>query len=480
MIKLFPHQAEAEMLIKRNYLQGSIMPLYVLPTGGGKTVLFTDIAMKAMQKGSAALILVHKKDLIRQASATLRQFGVRHGIINAEYNADYSCKVQVASIGTIINRLGKIPIDFKLIIADECHHATSPTWRKVIDYYLAKGAKGLGVTATPCRGDGKGLGVQSGGLFDSLIVGPSIYELTKMGRLTPLRVFMPKSHIDFSEVSMQGGDLNRKQLSKATDKPKITGDAIKEYRRVCELEGRKVPAIAFCVDIKHSENVASEFSSAGFRAFAVHGKMQTEDVVRILKGLGNGSVDVVASCDMIGEGTDVPAVSCAIMLRRTMSMGLYLQQAGRALRVADGKKWAYLIDHVSNSMQHREAFMFLVSDYKIEWSLDGEMKSKRKRKDDDAIPAPVQCPSCYETHVRANVCPSCGHVYSVNKRQVIHEEGELKELTAADIEKLRIRKARKSEEAQADTLEKLYELAEKRGYKKGWAEHRHKARQARK
>jgi DNA repair protein RadD len=478
-LKLWEHQEDLEADIKNAYRAGFRAVLAVLPTGGGKTIMFTDIAMKAIAKGGYVLVLVHRKGLLKQASATLRKFGIRHGIINSKYTPDYSAPVQIATVGTIINRLGKIPINFTMIIADEAHHTTAPTWKKVIQHY--KNARLLGVTATPCRSDGKGLGVKTGGLFDNMVVGPSMWELKENDKLVPFMVFYPPSgsEVDFSNVPKKGNDYGKKELAEATNKPKITGDAIREYAKVCKLDGRKLPAIVTCVNIEHAKSVATEFSAAGYKAEAVSGEMEERDIERILKGLESGALEVVAFCDLIGEGTDIPDVSVVIMLRRTMSMGLYIQHAGRASRIKEGKKMAYIIDHVQNYKQHPEAFLALVSDYKIEWALDGEIKFNRK-KNQDPLTKVKQCPTCFCAHEPAPICPNCGHTYKVKGRELQHEEGELVAMTPEMIEQIKLKKRieRKAEEAQAQTLEELRELGKKRGYKDNWAIHRYNARQS--
>ncbi len=466
-LKLRPYQQTAVNGIKRALLDGMKAPLFVLPTGGGKTVLFVHIAQSAAAKGSRVLILVHRVELLRQTSKTLMSFGVRHGLINPKYTPDYSAPVQVASVQTIVNRLGKFPINFDLIIVDEAHHATASTWAKTISYY--KKARVLGVTATPCRSDGRGLGVKGGGLFDCIVQGPTALELMDMGYLVPPKIYAPPNKLDLSAVKTVAGDWNKKQLADATDKPSITGDAVEHYRKIAH----KVPAVAFCVSVLHAQHVAEAFRANGYSSEAVDGNMDDSERTRILSGLGNGTIDVVTSCDLIGEGVDIPAIGCAILLRSTQSLGLYIQQVGRALRPSGDKKHAIVLDHVGNVIAHG------MPHADREWSLDGETR-KRKKKNDVLIQV-KQCPTCFCAHEPAPICPNCGHTYKVKGRQLREEEGELQELTAEQLEQIKLKKRieRKSEEAQAQTLDELRALGEKRGYKKTWADHRFKARQIR-
>jgi DNA repair protein RadD len=424
------------------------------------------IAQSAAAKGSRVLILVHRVELLRQTSKTLRNFGVRHGLINPKYTPDYSAPVQVASVQTIVNRLGKMPIDFDLIIVDEAHHATASTWAKTISYHQK--ARVLGVTATPCRSDGKGLGKVGGGLFDCIVQGPTAQELMDMGYLVPPRIFAPPNKLDLSAVKTTAGDWNKKGLAEATDKPSITGDAVEHYRKIAH----KIPAVAFCVNVQHAKNVAEAFRANGYRAESVDGTMDDTDRARILSGLGNGTMDVVTSCDLIGEGVDIPTIGCAILLRSTQSLSLYIQQVGRALRPSEGKANAIVLDHVGNVIAHG------LPHQDREWSLDGDMRKKKKKNETPDIKL-VQCPGCYEVYEPVPICANCGHVYKITGRELREEDGELQELTAEQLEAVKIKKRieRKAEEAQAQTLDELRELGKKRGYKDTWADYRYNARQ---
>jgi superfamily II DNA or RNA helicase len=215
--------------------------------------------------------------------------------------------------------------------------------------------------------------------------------------------------------------------------------------------------------------VASEFREAGYKAFAVDGSMEDDERTRILAGLGNGRVHVVASCDLISEGTDIPAIGCAILLRPTQSTGLYIQQVGRALRPCEGKERAVILDHVGN------VFLHGLPDSEREWSLEGEQR-KMGKKQESKGPRVVQCPKCYTVHEPAPMCPSCGHVDLKAGRKLETQEGELQEIKeAASIADTAKKQARK-EVGRAQTLEELKELARQRGYKPGWAEHIYNAR----
>lgn len=460
MITLRDYQKNGVDDIRDQYIKGANSPLFVLPTGGGKTVVFCHVAGVASARGKRVWILVHRVELLRQTSKSLEKSGVKHGLINPKYTPDLMAQVQVASVQTVVRRLDKVPPP-DLIIIDEAHHGNAGSWRKVRDHFPS--AKVLGVTATPCRGDGRGLGVNAGGLFDVMVMGPQIPDLIDRGYLVSPVVYAPPVQFDISDVRIVRGDYDSKQLQTSVDKPTITGDAVNHYMKLCP----GVPAVAFCVSIKHAENVAEEFRAKGYRAYHVDGSMDDDIRARILNGLGDGSVDLVASCDLISEGTDIPAIGCAIMLRPTQSTGLYLQQVGRALRTSDGKTEAIILDHVGNVMRHG------LPDEERDWSLEGK-KRKGKRGPQEVSIRIDQCEKCYSVHEPAPVCPVCGHIKPVKEVIPDKVDGELKQLTSADKE--RIKRDRRKEVASARTLEDLKSVAKSRGYKPGWAEHVFKSR----
>lgn len=451
---LRPYQNQAVASLRQLYADGFSAPLFCLPTGGGKTFVFCFIAQQMVARGRRACILVHRQELLGQASRSLLAMGVPHGIIAPGYRTNGEA-IQVASVQTLANRLKKADererklLTFDLIIIDEAHHAVAGTWRRVIEGIPS--AKILGVTATPIRTDGRGLGIKSGGCFDSMVVGPTIGELIKWGFLVKPVVFAPPSKIDLSTVHMRGGDFANGELAAAVDKPTITGDAVTHYARLCPHK----PAIAFCASVAHAHHVAEQFRAVGFSAAALDGTASDTERRGIINSLGNGGLDVVASCDLISEGTDIPVVEAAILLRPTLSTGLYLQQVGRALRPADGKSRALILDHVGNCLTHG------LPDDDREWSLDGAQKKKRK----SALPEIKlkQCQNCYAFHEFAPICPECGHVYETKERAIEQVEGTLRELTKEEIEA--IRKKNRREQGKARTLEDLISLAKSKGYR---------------
>jgi superfamily II DNA or RNA helicase len=455
MITLRDYQETLVDAVRDSFRAGKKSPLVVSPTGSGKTVLFAYISDRTAAKGNKVLILVHRQELVDQTVKTLRAFGVDHGVIAAGRTPERWRSVQVASVQTLVRRLDDFRPD--LIVIDEAHHGTAGSWRKVIDHNPQ--ARVLGVTATPERLDGKGLGE----VFDDLLRGPEVSWLIDNGHLSRPKYYAPPQVADIANVHIQAGDFNKKELADVMDKKSITGDAVEHYSRICPNQ----PAVAFCASVAHAQHVAEQFTAAGFAASTIDGKMDKDHRREVVKMLGDGRLKVLTSCEIINEGFDLPIVSAAILLRPTMSLGLHLQQIGRVLRVSEGKKNAFILDHVGNLARH--GFAEDVRD----WSLEGRKKGK-KSKDDEPSVNVRQCPSCYACHPPEPKCPECGHVYEIKAREIEVVEGTLEEV---DVEAMR--RAKKIEQGRAETLEDLIKVGVARGYKnpKAWAIHVFNARQ---
>ena len=416
----------------------------VSPTGSGKTVMFKYIVESAAEKGKRSCILVHRKELRNQAS---RKLAVDHGVIAAGVTPRPSALIQVANVQTLVNRVSRAPFNRPefapdLIVIDEAHHAVASTYTKILEAY--PDARILGVTATPCRADGRGLSE----IFDDLILGPTVQELIDGGHLSPVEVYAP-STIDVRGLHTVAGDYNKKELEEASDKPTITGDAIDHYRR---LAGGK-PAIAFCVSVAHSEHVADAFTAAGYRAKSVSGMTPPDERDKAIEDLGNGGLDLLSMCDLANEGLDVPVVEVGIMLRPTNSLGLCRQQMGRVLRPAPGKDRAIILDHAGNCLRHG------LPTTEVEWSLEGVVRRPKKKGEPDTAEEQVSyCPACYHIFTKASRCPRCGEVLA-SPRAVEEVAGELQKLDEAAFKRMQKRQVQRTRR-----LEDLIELAYSRGY----------------
>jgi DNA repair protein RadD len=314
-------------------------------------------------KGRKMLVLVQRRELVRQAWAKLADAGVEAGIISASFPVRPDLPVQVASVQTLVNKLADLP-QFDLIVIDECHHATAPTYRSIIEHQVD--AKLLGVSATPIRLDGKGLDE----IFDAIVCGPPIKDLVAQGYLAPCRLFIANREADLRGVHTRGGDYVPGELARAMSEAKIAGDAVLEYRKHSDHR----PSIAFCVTIEHAEEVAAQFREAGYRSHCVHGGTPKKERDAAIAGLATGEVEVLTSCDLISEGLDVPAVGAVILLRPTKSLGLYMQQVGRGMRIAPGKADLVVLDHVGNIRRHGPP------DLERIWTLKGVKPEKTEQR----------------------------------------------------------------------------------------------------
>jgi superfamily II DNA or RNA helicase len=452
MIKLYEDQERAVNAILDKYQQGYKSPLLVAACGYGKTICFAHIAARARSKGNSVIICVHRQELLRQTCETLKKFDVPYGVISAKTAIDNSELIQVASVQTLYRRLQQVNRP-KLIILDECHRYMATTFLSVIRYFSE--AKILGVTATPCRTDGKGLKE----IFDTMIIGGTAEDLISRGRLAKPIYYAPPQVANFDDVKIIAGDYAKDEISQRMNKPHITGDAIEHYKRICP----NAKAVVFCTSRKHAENVAIDFQSSGIPAASIDGTLSDFDRAQRIDDLTTGKIKVLTSCELISEGFDLPTVEAAIMLRPTQSLSIWIQQAGRAMRIAPNKKFAYIIDNVGNVLRHGAI------EHITEWSLDG-IKANLK-KEQEKIPAFSRCKQCFivfPTHLTR--CPECDGEREISKREIEIKEGELKLIEAEELKSAA--KQAKSERKQANSLSALIELGKKRGYKnpKFWAE----------
>lgn len=473
-IELRDYQQKAVNDVRQAYKEGFKAPFLTAPTGAGKTVILSKICESAAKKSTCTVILVHRQELVVQTAKTLAGFGIEHSIVAPAKVVQNAVKIQVekfnrsffrdessiyiATVQTLVRRMADLP-KFDLILIDEAHHGVAGTWLKIVKSY--PDAKVLGVSATPERLDGQGLGVHCGGIFDKLIIGPTISELIERGYLTKPRVYCPPIQADFDGLRTIAGDFDRKEQEKRLNKPRVIGDVIAHYRKYCD----GVPAIAFCPTVEYAKYVADNFCAAGYRAASIDGNMDDYQRNKAIDDLGNGRLDVLTSCEIVSEGTDIPVVGAAILLRKTKSLGLYLQQVGRALRPYPGKSETIILDHVGNCNEHG------LPDDPHQWTLDGRVR--RNRAGSGGGLACRQCLNCYAVYPSTvTVCPVCGTPASKTKIEVEEVEGELVEFQ---------KRAEKIERGRAETLEDLIAFGKRKGYKhpEAWARYVYNGRRQR-
>lgn len=445
-VSLRPYQQTMLDQTRAHLAAGHRAVLIQAPTGSGKTVLVAYMVLTAASRGRRTWFIVHRRELIKQSARTFEDVGVKHGVVGAGWKMQAMRQVQICGVQTLAHRLDLLPAP-DLIVWDECHHVAAKSWAAIHARYPR--AFHIGLTATPERLDGEGLGR----FFDQMVLGPSTADLIEAEFLSPFKYYAPAA-AGIDALGMSMGDFDRRQAMALMDKPSITGDAISHYRRLAS--GKR--AVVFAVKREHSRHMVEDFNAAGIPAEHVDGETPAAQRDAAVERFGTGETLVLSNVDLFGEGFDLPAIEVAILMRPTQSLALYLQQIGRALRPYPGKSHAVILDHAGNVTR------FGMPDEPRVWKLDQE---KRKRGTKGAIPVRI-CPKCFAACPAASVkCPQCGTVFPIAGREVEEVEGELAEITPEQ------RVAMRREQGQAGTLGELIEVARRRGYRNpaGWAMH---------
>jgi superfamily II DNA or RNA helicase len=463
---LRPRQQKAIEDLTEAYRRGYRAPVLVASTGFGKTHTSATLIRRALAKNKRVWFIAHLKEILIATSQKLDNENIAHGWIAAGRDGNHRLPVQVAMVQTLVRRLDRYqPPD--LIIVDEAHLAVANTYQQIFEWAGAGpkfkrpgGAHLLHLTATPTRLDGRGMGE----VADILVPTCSTQDLIDEGLLAPIRYYAP-SEPDLSGVHTTAGDFNQGELAAAMDKPVITGSAVEHYRKLAN--GR--PAVAFCVTVEHANNVAKQFSQAGYRAVAISGDSDAIERDAALQGLRDGSLDVVCNCALWVAGVDAPSIACVILLTPTQSVVKFLQSVGRGMRISPGKPDLIVLDHAGNVKRHG-----LPTDPR-EWTLDAVEKRKNSKKSE--IPVKT-CPVCFATVPSIVTDCQCGHHFQPIAREIDEVDGELKEITEAA--KAQAIKQRKMEQGRSQTESDLIRIGRARGMKRPelWARHVLRARAA--
>jgi superfamily II DNA or RNA helicase len=459
MIELRSYQHKGENDIRDGFRNGYRSLLYQLATGGGKTTIFSSIAHSAERRSRRVLIICHRIELVDQIVDRLKEFDIDPQVIAASYSRRGSAHesrhhlIAVASVQTLIKRLSTYPPP-DLVICDEAHHCVGGNmWAQVLAAYPE--ARVLGVTATPCRLDGRGLGAH----FQLLLRGPSEAELIRDGYLVRTRIFAPKL-INTDGLHIRMGDYISSEANARVDRPEVIGDAFAHYMQHTPNE----QGLVFCTSVENADHVAARFRAGGVPALALNGG--TDKTLRrmVNQDFKTGKIRVLASCDLFSEGYDVPGASVGIMLRPTKSLALYRQQKGRTMRPAEGKQFATLIDCVRNC--ENPGFELLTGELD-DWQLGEDAERKQRKKP----PGVKICPKCFaSSSPQASKCsnpgpPPCDHVWRPDGRAIRNRDGEVEEVTPEEIARRRARRAHAYEQSQARTAEELAAIFKRRGYK---------------
>lgn len=399
------HLREAMREHKRVVLQ--------LATGAGKTIIASNIVQMALDKGRKVLFLAPRRELIDQAASAFERHGIRVGKIMAGRQRDDMADMQVASFDTLHARgirkgsMRMPPAD--LIIVDEIHLAVADSRQEVLNAY--PDARLIGLTATPARGDGRGLGE----LVTGMVFGPSITLLTSLGYLVPVRYYAP-SKPDLAKLKLgKDGDYQESGLANRMDTPKLVGDIVDNWLRIAP--DRRT--VVFCVNCAHSLHLRDEFILRGIRAAHVDGETPHGERAEILEGTRSGKYQVLCNVFVASYGLDIPVLDCAVLARPTKNITLYLQTCGRVLRPWEGKSDALIIDHAGAVEEN--GFV----DDEVPWSLDTVMKVKDLKKaalESSGKPKQMTCPCCTWVFGGSPKCPQCGYqMVPLGKAVPVHE-----------------------------------------------------------
>lgn len=403
---LRPYQ-EAAVVSALDALTRSGSAVLQMPTGAGKTRAATEIIDRLAKP---VWFVCHRQEIERQAAKAFAEAGIDFGILSPRAEPDYGKPVQIVSVGTLAKRISELPLP-SAVIWDECHHVAAKSWAKIRD--ALKDAQHLGLTATPERLDGKGLGEW----FAELIVGPSTRELIDGGHLSEFRYFAP-SEPDLTGAKLRAGDYRKEDVAKAMNMPVLIGDAVAEYK--AKADGKR--AIVFCASVEASQAIVDRFNAEGVPAAHIDGSTPTTVRDAAIEDLAASRIKVLSNVEVFTEGFDLPAIDAVFLLRPTKSVALFLQMIGRALRKAEGKDEAIVFDHSGLWLEHGWF------DAPWDWSLDGGARKRRLVAMGDGRLR--RCPHCKEVRQERVEACGCGYEFPTG-REIGEYDGQLWELRSA-------------------------------------------------
>jgi len=440
---LRPYQQDLADAVRSQWAAGHRNVLMRLDTGGGKTVILSDLVQS---EPGASAVIAHRQELVGQLSLALARNGVRHNIIAAqdtvrgivqshmeELRASFyypSARCAVASVDTLIRRpgLASWAAQVQLWVTDEGHHVVEQNkWHRAIGLFTSPAVRGLLPTATPQRADGKGLGRHADGVADVMVQGPPMRWLINQGYLTDYRMVCVESDMQLLDDEIgAGGDWSTAKLRAAAKASHIVGDVVATYLKWAP--GRL--GVTFCPDTDTAREIADAYNAAGVRAALLVGTTDGGVRRQILRQFAAREILQLVVVDIVSEGFDLPAIEVGSMARKTASLATFMQQFGRVLRPMPGKERAMIIDHVGNFLRHGPP------DRQRDWTLD---RRERRSSGSTGIPLRV-CLGCFQPYERfRTACPYCGvdAPPPESRGSPAMVDGDLTELDAETLAKLR-------------------------------------------
>jgi superfamily II DNA or RNA helicase len=413
-------------------------------TGSGKTIVAASIVSSALEKGKKVIFLVHLRQLAYQAMERFTDFGIGDevGMIMSGEEAHLGRSVQIISIQTYIRRLQLDEIahnqwfkEADIVIYDECHSSIAKTRKAVLNLYKDS-AIIIGLTATACRSDGRGLGE----IYEDIVTCSNINELTDAGYLVPAVYFGAKHLPNLKNIPTVAGDYNQKELGKRVDKAKLVGDILENWLKIASDR----QTVIFATNVKHSQHIKTVFEKHGINIEHIDAHTPEEERQDILRRFKNGDVQVVTNVGVFCEGADFPWASCVVLAKPSKSYGRFIQMAGRGIRPYPDKENCILIDH--SGLINRHGFL----DDEVEWSLDGKERAWQKKKPRKKEKKIMECEEC-RAMFSGPRCSVCGHEIPDWGKKIETTDDELQEIT---------RKGQKKKKATMAEKRRFYQMAE--------------------
>jgi DNA or RNA helicases of superfamily II len=468
MYKLRDYQEDNFNQLRHAYAKGNKRVLYQAATGSGKTVVASMVAKLAVEKGNRVMPVAHRRELILQFAKKLNEMDLNCGIVMAGEPLQVYKEIQVGSIQTLWRRFLKVRKihlhDPDLIIIDEAHRSLSNTYLKLLEAFPK--AWVLGLTATPVRTDGRGLGH----IYEEMVQSPSVKELTDYGHLVPVIPY-GGSVGDLKGIKATAGDYNKKELEERMNLPNLVGDCVQNWLK--HAEGR--PTLSFCSGVKHSIALAEAYQSVGVKAVHIDANTHKDDRDEVLGQLERKEIDIITNCMVYTEGTDCPAISCVQSANPSKAISKYLQQIGRGMRPhkESGKDNCIFLDHSGATARH--GFV----EEPIPWTLDTKGKLH------------VEIAKAREQSLKQFECVDCGNIWSGKIRcpmcgRKLELTGEMAEYTEAELINLKNKPPKKDPVYSMEYKKLFYQelLGYSKGlgrttskqYAKGWVAHKYRSK----
>jgi len=381
------HQCNALLNAGRN-------PVFVSPTGTGKTITAVHIISDRVKLGQRVFVLTPQEEIFNQWRLAFSRFGIDAGYINSDGVQGRGKMVYVCMPMSLNNLLSLLPEKFSpdIIVTDECHHSAADTWLNIYNFYPRAGR--LGLTATPQRTDGRGLD----NIYTDIVQTITMQEAIDNGYLAEPLIIAPEQYA--LDVPINNGDYDVSIQAELLGDTRIIGDVIKQYSDI--FAG--LPVLVACSTHEHAIKMTQAFNDAGWNFEHIHSKLNKHDRARLLRQIRTGKINGLVTVGIGIEGLDIPGLYGLIWLRRTLSITIYLQFIGRVLRAMEGKKYGIIIDPVGNTFIHG------LPQLGRTWKLTGRTEAGQQ---EDSAPKMKICPVCAVMNAESNItCHICGYDFT--------------------------------------------------------------------